>query len=905
MMCLIFLLLSLSWTCLCDGLRDDPIVGDSVYYLDGNWTLSDGDETYTAVVPGDIITDLQRAGLIGDPLYDQNWLKYSDVWTLSSWDYSINFTYPPFGRDTNEIYLVFDGIKMGADITLNGHHLGSAADQFVRYTFPVKELLHPDSNDIHVTFGYNFSQDIDCEGRFMACTGGWDWAPYSNTYDAHGAHTLSYGIWKSVYLVSVSSVGIVNVVPEIFWMGDYPTSIITDSTNKFSVNVTVFLVSPLPVSGTLQVLGEWGSSVTKPIILPAGESSIVLSMDATNVNLWWPNGLGNQSLYDLVVTFVPKTFQPSTSVSTSRRVGFRVVALVTADDSDPSKIVGSDGSGNLTMRVKVNGADLWIRGGNMIPMESFEGRANEVAFEILVRSAADGNFNLLRVWGGGIFYYNVFYDKCDEYGILLYHDMMFAQLNHSPSISDLQKTEILYNVRRLSHHPSIIIWDACNECKGQGIYNDFVITTVIEADKSRPVWPSCPSFGYASGVDTLYGLPNGNELQPRPFSQVIEKHGAYIHGNGYTTVNDLSGKLFLFPANIPPTLMDDTPIGKSLPGMFASEFGCVGMSSFESMSVTLPQEDWGLRTPPMQQRNYPCDNIIDVYWGKKDLNETGELAFKRQLYQCLIGQALVLKSDIEVRKSTNEWGTVLWQLNEIWPTGGWGSVEYGTPVPGQVVGGRWKPIHHWLSESLFRDITSTCSASNPPRCNLNNDSPFPISGKVEVTIVRFSDGASTTLHSADVSLDAGARRSVWFCAAENSGGTEDCLSWASVLKKGRCGGADECFLKTSFLPATVASDTDLYTNFVLLTTLNKLKLPKVDLKWTVDPSSGNVTLINGGEGVVLFVTLTTQAQGRFLPNVFIMEAKTVQVQFIWFGVVDVELLSKTLRVEHVHMYQYS
>merc|ERR1719447_923163 len=108
----------------------------------------------------------------------------------------------------------------------------------------------------------------------------------------------------------------------------------------------------------------------------------------------------------------------------------------------------------------------------------------------------------------------------------------------------------------------------------------------------------------------------------------------------------------------------------------------------------------------MAQRNYPCDNLIFVYFGPRaqaSLNQTGEAAFKRQLYQCMLAQALVLKSDIERRRGKNELGHLVWQLNEIWPTGGWGSLEYGTPVPGQVIGGRWKPIHYLFRRSVLAD----------------------------------------------------------------------------------------------------------------------------------------------------------------------------------------------------------
>ena len=97
----------------------------------------------------------------------------------------------------------------------------------------------------------------------------------------------------------------------------------------------------------------------------------------------------------------------------------------------------------------------------------------------------------------------------------------------------------------------------------------------------------------------------------------------------------------------------------------------------------------------MAERNYPCDSLINVYFGMHPdsyFNTTGEVPFKRQLYQCLLSSALNIKQDIETRRSKNELGILVWQFNEIWPTGGWGSIEYGTPVAGQVLGGRWKPL---------------------------------------------------------------------------------------------------------------------------------------------------------------------------------------------------------------------
>jgi beta-mannosidase len=177
------------------------------------------------------------------------------------------------------------------------------------------------------------------------------------------------------------------------------------------------------------------------------------------------------------------------------------------------------------MRIKVNGADIWARGGNMIPMDELEGRYSDAAHRRLVQSAVEGGFNIFRLWGGGIYQVDSWYEACDDLGVLIYHDMMYAQGNHAPKVTPTQDDEIRYQVRRLSEHPSIGIWDGCNECNGHGIYADFVMTTVAEEDPSRPPWPSCPSGGWSSGVDRLWSLPNGSPLglQPRLSSPVSDE----------------------------------------------------------------------------------------------------------------------------------------------------------------------------------------------------------------------------------------------------------------------------------------------------------------------------------------------------------------------------------------------
>ena len=218
-----------------------------------------------------------------------------------------------------------------------------------------------------------------------------------------------------------------------------------------------------------------------------------------------------------------------------------------------------------------------------------------------------------------------YYDACDQLGVLVYHDMMFAVETGQPHlayVSDVVEAELRYQIRRLSAHPSIAIWDGCNgapqrvpcpqasrltapllcsECRvvmpkdgpsnssyypfGTSMYATFVMATVVEEDKSRIVWPSCPASGWASGVHKLTGLPTGGPLVTRPDSKQggkIEVHGPYRQGTGISSINP-GGSYYKFQA---PSFKS-VATGTQFSSVFISEFGSVVMSSFESMSATL------------------------------------------------------------------------------------------------------------------------------------------------------------------------------------------------------------------------------------------------------------------------------------------------------------------------------
>jgi hypothetical protein len=199
-----------------------------------------------------------------------------------------------------------------------------------------------------------------------------DWAPYSDTTSA-GATTFSKGIWKSVYIVGVAraSAAITHVAPRVFYKGAYPSAPLTDGAHgDFSVDVVVHFAAPAATTGSLTVAGAWGATATVPVALPAGASNVTVTLAAADnaVKLWWPAqtplSVGAQTLYNLSVAFTEAG--GAVTKADARRIGFRVFTLVTGNDTDPTTLAGKDGQTGFTMRFKVNGADIWSRGANMI-----------------------------------------------------------------------------------------------------------------------------------------------------------------------------------------------------------------------------------------------------------------------------------------------------------------------------------------------------------------------------------------------------------------------------------------------------------------------------------------------------------------------------------------------------------
>lgn len=396
--------------------------------------------------------------------------------------------------------------------------------------------------------------------------------------------------------------------------------------------------------------------------------------------------------------------------------------------------------------------------------------------------------------------------------------------------------------------------------------------------------------------------------------------------NGGSTVSPFPSGI---PAQLSPT---QTTYGPTVQGIFTSEFGSTHMSSFESMAPTLLPTHWGILggtapdnctagfahactgSNPMAQRNYVASDHIVSYFGSRplvSLNATGRSAFQAQLYLALLAAQLQTKSYIEQHRSENLYGLQTWQLNEIWPTGGWGSLEYGTVgyTAGQVLGGRWKPTHYLFSRTLYTDVFTACGADG--RCFVKNDNPLgPFTGTASLQLFSLSDAIAAARFNVTINLPPGANAFQWFCM-DGTSPLGACPSVASVLAAHGCNATgSDCTLVSTVVDGHSGSVASY--NFMPLAPPMDLVIPETTVTFTIArPSGSTIPIIVSSSGPALWVTLTTLAQGRFSDNSFFIAGPvagqaSVTIDFIpapgYNSQDEYPVLQSTLRLEHLGMY---
>jgi beta-mannosidase len=648
-----------------------------------------------AAVPGSLHTDLLAAGLIPDPYLDANerlvaWIGAAD------WQYATSFDWQADGHDRHD--LVFEGLDTVATIELNGAVIGQTANMHRTYRIDVRQFLREGANDLVVRFAspLKYADRMSLELgyrphvnhhpynaiRKMACSFGWDW----------GLDTATVGIWKPVTLHSWSTVRLATVRPLV--TGD----------GRVAVHVDLERVTAEPVEITAVIAGQSVSVTTD-------ESTAVLELQVDDAQLWWPRGYGDQPLYDLTVTAGDDRFDT--------RVGFRDVAIDTTPDD-----IGAP------FTFVVNGQPVYVKGANWIPDDAFPHRVDRARYAARLDQAEFANLNLLRIWGGGIFESSDFYAECDERGIMVWQDFLFACASYSEE--EPMRSEVLAEVRdnvvRLLPHPSLVLWNGNNEniwgyydwgwearlegkSWGLGYYLELFPALLAELDPHRPYTPGSPF----SPSD-----PSGATIHPND-----PDNGSAHQWEHWNRV--------------------DYPDYRNHVPRFVAEFGWQGPPTWSTLERAISDSPLTPESPGMLVHQKALDGNDKLTDGL-----VAHLPFQNDMedwhWAMALNQATAVRTNIEHLRSWSprNTGAIVWQLNDCWPVTSWAAVDgYGVA----------KPLLHALRHGYRDRLVTVQPRDGGLGVVLVNDASDDWNG-VLVVERRGFDGAVLASSSVDVAVAA-------------------------------------------------------------------------------------------------------------------------------------------------------
>lgn len=685
--------------------------------LNGEWTLACYDYreempetpdfgepkmTLTATVPGDVHADLQKAGLLDEVFYSDNYLKAAWV-PESDWCYTREFTVDSL-EARNE--LVFDGLDLYAVIYLNGQKVGETENALIPHHISVDGVIREGVNTLAVYFrsvrkiGDTFPKEryggcFDTARLFMRkaqCQFSWDWAPA----------LPAVGIWQGVQLVSRAGHRILSHRFDTRLDGRVTLFFEIDGEGaKWSGDAQEFerkLISvDVPRSErTYRVkLTVQNGDDTIEVDRAFQDYREFFTFTVEDPQWWWPHDMGEQPLYPYTFSYYEDGVL---SDEVSGRFAIRTVKL-----NEEPRDYDEDG---LKCELLVNGERTFLKGGNWVPMDCFPGTVTEERYRRILTMAKEGNVNAFRIWGGGIYEQDAFYDICDELGILIWQDFGFACAEvpvDYPGFEDLVKTEIDTVVRRLANHPCIVIWCGGNE--RNGCFGYF------------------PCLGEDLFLYTMRGIANG--LDPsRPY--VDSSPYGYNHMGGRSRSGDHHTSAF----NIGSTLdwNERRERFRSTMSGMATEVGCMGFPPMTSLKKYIPESEmtYDSRVIDLHFVRNPHDGE-----GKGFLEKEYELAndmfgectdFNDFAKKSACAQAEYVKLDTAFHRSRkgNCSASLLWMFNDCWPCGTWSVVDYylepkaayyalkDVCVPAEVlIVNRPDGLGAWAVNDTRRDVNGT------------------------------------------------------------------------------------------------------------------------------------------------------------------------------------------------------
>ncbi len=613
-----------------------------------------------AVVPGTVYTDLLRNGKMEDPFWKDNEDKICALME-KDYEYRCRFTLLPGMLKNHRVVLHFDGLDTLADIYVNQTYAGKAYNMHRIWEFDVKDLLQEGENELQVIFhsplkyiaeAYkkygNIGNDDTYEGfmhlRKAHYMFGWDW----------GAHLPDAGIFRPVSLLGIQEARIDNVYIQQSH-GEDRVSL------AFRVEVGESVKSlPSTFTYTVRIKEPEG----RTWVLEDSPEELTIE----NPKLWWVNNLGSQPLYDICVTL---RYQGTILDTWERKIGLRQVTMRREKDRWGESFAH-----------ELNGRSIFAMGADYIPEDHLLGRTGREKTRKLLEACREANFNVIRVWGGGCYPEDWFYELCDEMGFLVWQDFMFACSVYelTPEFEENIRREFADNIKRIRHHASLGLWCGNNEMEmfvDEGcwvtkpsevrdylfMYERILPEVLSKYDPQTFYWPASPSSGGS------FDDPNDPDRGDVHYWKVW-------HGN--RPFSEYRKHFF----------------------RYASEFGFQAFPFKKTLEqITDDPEDFNIFSYVMEkhQRNYGANGKIMNYLQQTYRYPT---EFTTLLYASQLLQADAIRYGVEhFRRNRGRcMGAVYWQLNDCWPVVSWSSIDYG---------GRWKALHYY-AKRFFAPVMISC-----------------------------------------------------------------------------------------------------------------------------------------------------------------------------------------------------
>ena len=676
--------------------------------LNGAWQFrqaGDG-EWLPATVPGGVHTDLIALGRIGDPFVGDEEKRVQWV-AEQDWEYRHTFTPDAALLAAPHIFLVCDGLDTLAELWLNEQPIGRAENMFRQYRFDVAGALQPGANELRVRFAspVRAAAERDAQRpmivvgdpfvihggphlRKAPCHFGWDWGPM----------LPAIGVWRDIRLEGYGAARIDDI---------HLRQRHADGRVMLSVGLRAERWGDAPLRATLHLTAPGGRTQHAEIAL--GGATGTLELDVEQPQLWWPNDLGAQPLYRAEISL-----HAGDELLDSRdlQVGLRTLELRRQPDE-----------WGESFTFVVNGVRVFAKGANWIPADSFPTRVAAREYKQLLGAAAEAHHNMVRVWGGGYYEDESFYDACDRLGLLVWQDFMFAcssyPLDEQPFLDNVH-IEVQQTIARLRHRACMALWCGNNEIESgwadwnlwdtpvyadlKAAYNQFFQYTlaawVAAADPDLPYWPSSPSSG-------------GNFDKPSDGTRGdIHQWSVWHNMHPFERYRDTRAR-------------------------FVSEFGFQSLPGMPTVATYAAPEDWNLTSYIMEhhQRNLAGNGKIITYTAAhfRLPHDFPSLTYLSQVLQ-LEGMRIGVE---HWRRDPMCSGTLYWQLNDCWPVASWSSIDYF---------GRWKALQY-ASRRFFAPVALSVEDSGD-RAGLfvANDGPKPWFGELRWTLETLAGQALRSGH---------------------------------------------------------------------------------------------------------------------------------------------------------------